>query len=237
MTMMQNSKGEGARVLFFGRNKCDYSQALLSKLKIYGFDVTYIKSKGRGENLPEDIMWWEGEYIICFRSLFILPNTLIKKAKVAAINFHPAPPEYPGSGCVNFALYDGVDEYGVTAHIMNEKVDNGEIIEVRRFPVNKLDNLRTVLSRTQSDLFHLCSDFINSLAVKGKTAIQEKKNLSKNEHWKGNARLMSELEALQNINPNVSKEELQKIIRATYIEGFPPKIEIHGYSFYLNLEV
>ena len=235
MSHMHNLKGSSTRVLFFGRDKCKASQKLLKKLKKYNFKVTYIKSKGRGERLPEDILCWEGDYILSFRSLFILPKVLIEKPKIAAINFHPAPPEYPGSGCINFALYDEVNEYGVTAHLMNEKIDNGEILEVRRFPVNELDDLPTVLSRTHKELFNLCSDFIHSIYLKGSSVVHEKKELSIKESWKGDAKRLSELGLLQNISPNISEKELKKVIRATYIEGYPPKIELHGFSFYLAL--
>ena len=90
-------RGGGPSVLFFGRSKCEASEEVLSHLLRCGFNVTYVKSKHRGEQLPEDIGWWDGDYILCFRSLFFLPKGLLEKARVAAINFHPAPPEYPGS--------------------------------------------------------------------------------------------------------------------------------------------
>jgi len=236
MSEMRNFSGGGKRVLFFGRAKCSATEDLLKKLVRYDFDVTFIKSRNRGETLPEDIYLWEGEYIVCFRSLYLLPKRLIDKASIAAINFHPAPPEYPGSGCINFALYDEVNEYGVTAHVMNELVDNGKILEVRRFPVTPHDNLATVLSRTHSELFNLCSDFISGLYSNGENFLKEKMKASETEVWRGNARLLKELDELQTINTTVSEKELKRIIRATYIEGYPPKIELHGYSFRLELD-
>lgn len=236
MSEMRHFSGSGKRVLFFGRAKCSATKDLLKKLVRYGFDVTFIKSRSRGEKLPEDIYWWEGEYILCFRSLYVLPKRLIDKASIAAINFHPAPPEYPGSGCINFALYDEVNEYGVTAHVMNELVDNGKILEVRRFPVTLHDNLPTVLSRTHNELFNLCSDFISGLYSNGENFLKEKLKASETEVWRDNARLLSELDALQKIDTNVSEKELKRIIRATYIEGYPPKIELHGFTFRLELD-
>jgi methionyl-tRNA formyltransferase len=173
---------------------------------------------------------------VCFRSLFLLPKLLIDKASIAAINFHPAPPEYPGSGCINFALYDEVSEYGVTAHVMNELVDNGKILEVRRFPVTPHDNLLTVLSRTHSELLNLCSDFISGLYSDGEKFLKEKLAISGDEAWRGNARRLKELDALQKIDINVSEKELKRIIRATYIDGYPPKIELHGFTFRLKLD-
>ena len=233
---MTNKGKTGTRILFFGRSKCEASEKVLNQMHQNGFDVTYIKSKYRGETFPKDLQRWNGDYIICFRSLFILPNSLLKKARIAAINFHPAPPEYPGSGCINFALYDEVDTYGVTAHLMNEKVDNGAILEVRRFPVNKYDNLSEVLERTHRELYHLCSDFVTALVAEGESYVPIKVAECKEVSWGGKARLLKELEKLQTIDINTEKSELEKIIRATYIEGFPPKVILHGYKFYLNLD-
>ncbi|MEE2822299.1 MAG: formyltransferase family protein [Acidobacteriota bacterium] len=233
--MMHKDKAR-ARILFFGRSKCEASKKILSQMHRNGFDVTYVKSNHRGESLPEDVQSWDGDYIICFRSHFILPDSLLKKARIAAINFHPAPPEYPGSGCMNFALYDGVDTYGVTAHLMNEKVDNGKILEVRRFPVQKCDNLPSVLERTHSELYHLCSDFVTALATVGESYVPAKVAECEGVSWSGKARLLEELEKLQTIDVGIEKSELERIIRATHVDGFPPKVMLHGYKFYLSLD-
>lgn len=234
MTLMHNFSGDGARVLFFGRSGCDSTKSILDLLQNLGFDVSFVKSSGRSEKLPQDVLNWQGDYILCFRSLFILPKAVIDQANIAAVNFHPAPPEYPGSGCINFALYDNAHEYGVTAHLMNEKVDNGAILEVRRFPVSPSDDLPTVLAQTHSELLALCSDFANEISEKGEALIAEKMKASEHEKWNGKARLMKEMEALKTISPDVSEEELKRVIRATYIEGYPPKIELHGFQFYLR---
>ncbi len=234
-TSMMHEGKAGAQILFFGRSKCEASEKLLSQMNRNGFDVTYVESKHRVERLPENIQWWDGDYIVCFRSLSILPDSLLKKARIAAINFHPAPPEYPGSGSINFALYDEVDAYGVTAHLMNEKVDNGKILEVRRFPVRKGDNLLGVLERTHSELYHLCSDFVSALATVGESYVPVKIAECEGVSWGGEARLLKELEKLQTIDVGIEKSELERIIRATDIEGFPPKVMLHGYKFYLRL--
>ena len=236
MSIVQKYTANGKRLLFFGREKCNASEKLLKKLIDCEFDLTYVESSGRGEKIPEAIFNWEGEYILCFRSFFILPKILLNKAKIASVNFHPAPPEYPGSGCINFALYDNANKYGVTAHIMNEKIDNGEILEVRRFSVSPNDDLPTLLTKTHKELYKLCSDFIDSISLSDKEIIEKKIASSIDEKWNGEARLLKELDAMQKIPVDISKEELKRIIRATYIEGYPPKIEIHGFKFYLQLD-
>ena len=39
-----------------------------------------------------------------------------------------------------------------------------------------------------------------------------------------------------NCEKKVHQRELKRIIRATYIEGYPPRIELHGFTFLLELE-
>ena len=82
---------------------------ILQTMKSYRYEITYKISKFISERISEKILNWKSDYILSYRSLFILPKELIENAKYAAINFHPAPPEYTGSGCINFALYEEVD--------------------------------------------------------------------------------------------------------------------------------
>lgn len=221
-------------VLFFGKDGCFYSRQALQYLNLLGFNVRAVLSKNRTENLPDDIMSWEGDYIICFRSYFLLPKSLLDRASSAAINFHPAPVEYPGSGCLNWALYDNADTYGVTAHIMNEKIDNGPIVECRRFPIFEQDDVTSLLARAHLKTFDLLVDITTGLALEGKDFLEKKLRASSNERWAGKARKMFEIDNLQVVDPNCSKEELERIIRATFTPDFPPEIRLHGYKFVLK---
>src|SRR5216684_8833236 len=90
----------------------------------------------RGEPAPAEFETWEGDYIVSYLSPWIVPEPLLNRARRAAINFHPGPPEYPGIGCTNFALYNNETSYGVTCHHMVPKVDTGAIISVKRFAVS-----------------------------------------------------------------------------------------------------
>jgi methionyl-tRNA formyltransferase len=233
---MTHSKkcAQKVRILFFGRQDCNFSKKAYEFLLHLKFEVSSVLSRSLGEALPEDIYSWQGDYIICFRSYFVLPKALIDRAKIAALNFHPGPPEYPGSGCSNWALYDNAKQYGVTAHIMNEKIDNGNIIECRRFPIFSYDTLITLLERAHLKAYDLLIDIAAGLAIEGKQYLDKKLEDSKGEAWRGKARRMSEIDKLRTINPACSKEDLERIIRATYIPSFPPVIKLHGYKFVLD---
>lgn len=222
------------RVLFFGRSCCDATEKALTFLKTLNCEITFVISKGRGEELPCDTVNWDGEYIFCFRSFFILPKHILDKAKIAAVNFHPAPVEYPGSGCINFALYNNAKHYGVTAHLMNEKIDNGAILECKRFLIFPMDTLDSLLQRTHHKLLDLFFEVVTDLILGGKEALDQKILSSSDEKWTGPAIKNKEFEKLKNISVDISEGELEKVIRATYTEKFPPYIKLYGYDFLLK---
>lgn len=61
---------------------------------------------------------------------------LFPAARCGVVNFHPAPlPEYKGCGGYNFAILDGLSQWGTTAHYVDSGIDTGSIIDVRRFPI------------------------------------------------------------------------------------------------------
>ena len=99
-----------------------------------------------GDPLPETAAGWSGGLIVSYLARWIVPAPLLARAALA-LNFHPGPPEYPGYGCNNFAIYEGAREYGVTCHHMAPRVDTGSIVEVLRFPVLDSDNAGTLLAR------------------------------------------------------------------------------------------
>ena len=166
--------------------------------------------------------------------MLIIPNSIIKKARIAAINFHPGPPEYPGRGCLNFALHENSKFYGVTSHFMTSKVDDGIIIECRRFPIQKLDTVNSLLDRTHTKLLDLFYDVTSGIALTSVRYLKESIQKSKNEKWSEKKFKIKDLENLSVVDMGINKESLIKLIRATYTEKFPPKIILHDFEFILK---
>jgi methionyl-tRNA formyltransferase len=73
--------------------------------------------------------------LVSFCSDVIVTPTILALFKGGCYNFHPGPPEYPGSHAASFAIYDQVKTYGATAHEMAASVDTGAIVGVDRFAV------------------------------------------------------------------------------------------------------
>lgn len=222
------------KVLFFGLRGCHYSEKAEALLRTQGFDVLSASCAGRSDRLPQFVHEWSGDYILSFRTYFILPKRVLDRVNVAAVNFHPAPPDYPGTGCISWALYEGASTFGVTAHLMTEVIDNGPIVECRRFSISESDNVASLLSRTQAEAYQLFSDTVSALSREGRSYIDRKISENSREHWRGKARRIREVDALQRIDVNCSREHLERVIRATYTEKFPPFVEIHGRKFYFK---
>ena len=73
--------------------------------------------------------------ILAFLTDLIVPGWLLGKLAKTPYNIHPGPPGYPGSHPESFALWNGERTYGVTAHEMTTRVDEGPIVHVDRFDI------------------------------------------------------------------------------------------------------
>lgn len=80
------------------------------------------------------------ELIYCNTFPKKIKNEWISQAEIAAINFHSAPlPEYRGVFGYNFAILNQETEYGVSCHFLSSEFDEGDMIEVLRFPYDCLN--------------------------------------------------------------------------------------------------
>ena len=210
---------------------------MIEFLKKQNIEVKIILSKSRNQNLKKKQLNWSGEYIISFRSYFILPLNLLKKASIAAINFHPASINSRGSGGVNYSLYNNEKKYGVVAHIMNNKLDNGSIIDYLEFQILKKDSIETLLNRAYEKTFImfkkvlLCLLKKNSIYLTKQIKYYEKKKIK----LKGSIRKISQIDKMQEIKKNYSKNKINKIIKAFHTSKFPVYVKLYNYKFYLKI--
>lgn len=177
---------------------------------------------------PKEIFKKKYHILVSYISNWIIPADILNTTKLWNINFHPGPPEYPGTGCFNFAIYNDEDFYGGTAHLMNKSVDSGKIIGVNRFKMNNYETVQSLSEKTYKALLVLFKNVFNH--------IFEKKSLPKSsEKWKRKPYMRSDLEKLATLDPNMSLNQIKKIIRATYYPSKPaPFIEIKGLKFEYN---
>ena len=166
----------------------------------------------RGDKLSEMDKSWCGDYIISYLSPAILPKKLLENVGIAALNFHPGPPEYPGIGCTNFAVYDAVREYGVTCHHMKENVDTGDIVFVERFKVYETDDVYGITNRCYA---HLQLLFYNAIDL-----ILNGINLPvSTEQWTRKPYTRTELNNLAKVSLDMSQVELSRRLKALDFPG------------------
>ncbi len=177
-----------------------------------------------GDPLPPAIQQWEGDYIISYLSRWVVPEALLQRARKAAINFHPASPQYPGIGCNNFALYEDAREYGVTCHHMAAKVDTGNIIAVRRFPVYPEDDVAALLKRTYENQMALFFEIAALMAEGHELPVSGEK-------WTRPPFSRKQFNELFKITPDMPKDEIDRRIRAVSYQHWQPYIEVQGYRF------
>lgn len=76
-------------------------------------------------------------------------------------NFHPGVlPWYRGAGAFSWAIMNGECETGVTLHKIDQFIDRGDIIHIRRFPIIPSDTAENLFRKAEDVIFELFKDLI-----------------------------------------------------------------------------
>jgi methionyl-tRNA formyltransferase len=141
---------------------------------------------------------------------------LIEGPRYGCINFHPAIlPDWRGCGGYNIAILNKLQEWGATAHYIDEKIDMGSVIRVFKFSFDyRMETAYSLEKKTQRLQMDLYKSVIIDVMEKGRlecTAQQKESGIyiSKKQMLK-----MMEID----LN-NLEDEDLDTKIRAFW---FPP---------------
>ncbi|MEP6667787.1 MAG: formyltransferase family protein [Chthoniobacter sp.] len=207
--------------ILFVSKTTPWCQAAERFIRASGLPITVAHGE-RHDPLPDVVREWSGDYVISFLCAWVLPEAVLTRARIAAINFHPGPPEHPGIGCYNFAIYQERKEYGVTCHHMASRVDTGRIIDVLRFPMLPQDSVGLLKDRSMAALLTLYYQVIGRLLT-GQPLPESQ------ETWQRQPYTRRELDALCRVTPDMPPEEVARRVRATYYPGYPgPYLESGG---------
>jgi len=87
----------------------------------------------------------EFDYLFSIINFQLLPVSLIQRARCMAINYHDSPlPKYAGSHAVEWALANKEPAHGVTWHVIEERVDAGDILKQACFPIAGEDTVESL---------------------------------------------------------------------------------------------
>jgi len=179
------------KILILKKRDCPYSQNALDFLRQTNHTIGSLDCEKRFDKFPKDL-GWKPDVIFSFKNYMILPKEITQST--FCVNFHPGPPEHPGSCSANWALYYQDKTFGVTAHLMNGLVDNGLIFRVRRFPIKPETTLMEVLKKADQEVLKLFKEIVGDITTE----------------WKGKARVGKELDSLIQKKPNDPR-----VLRAT----------------------
>jgi methionyl-tRNA formyltransferase len=94
----------------------------------------------------------------------ILRRPLLDLPRLGCVNIHAGRlPYYRGRNIINWAILNGETEIGVTAHMMDESIDTGDILLQRLLPIQWTDSYGDVLARVVDAIPDLVVSTVNGL--------------------------------------------------------------------------
>jgi methionyl-tRNA formyltransferase len=165
----------------------------------------------------------------------ILKQEHIAKASQVAVNLHMAPlPEYRGSNQFSFAIIEEKTEFGTTIHLLDTRIDSGDIIFQKRFPIPAncwVNELYRLTYHASVNLFRQTLGHVISGNYKPVPQQLLEAKYGTGMHYR------KEIGALKIIDLAWDKERIERHIRATYMPGFePPHCIIDGRKIYFTDE-
>jgi methionyl-tRNA formyltransferase len=108
---------------------------------VYDFAVSQrinaIRGKAKDSEIFEFLKAVDPDLLWITDYRYILPKQLISIARHGAVNMHPSLlPKYRGRAPINWAILNGENEIGLTAHYVDEGVDTGDIIAQVPIPLS-----------------------------------------------------------------------------------------------------
>lgn len=111
----------------------------------YAKDINELPFRGQLANLHPDLLvnWGHGQ---------IFKSDLLHLAKLGVLNFHPGMlPNGRGSGAIVGEILNNAKIIGQVAHLMNEKIDLGRVVQSRAIAIQPYEYLDEILSKLDED--------------------------------------------------------------------------------------
>ncbi len=104
------------------------------------------------------------ELVVCAGYMQLLTTEFLGRFPGRVVNVHPSLlPRFPGTRAIEDALEHGVDETGVTVHLVDEGVDSGPIL--RQEPV-RVEPRETLVDRIHAVEHRLLPEVVRELCVR-----------------------------------------------------------------------
>ena len=131
---------------------------IASEVKAYAQSVglsVYQPETFRDDAVVEELKGLAPDLIIVVAYGKILPQRVLDIPKFGCINMHASIlPELRGAGPVQWSILNHCDETGVTAMYLSSGMDEGDIIEIRKPPIEPMETTSELMAR----LSHIAAD-------------------------------------------------------------------------------
>ena len=131
---------------------------IASEVKAYAQSVglpVYQPETFRDDAVVEELKGLAPDLIIVVAYGKILPQRVLDIPKFGCINMHASIlPELRGAGPVQWSILNHCDETGVTAMYLTAGMDEGDIIEIRKTPIEPMETTSELMAR----LSHIAAD-------------------------------------------------------------------------------
>jgi methionyl-tRNA formyltransferase len=170
----------------------------------------------------------EPDIVLSFLNEYILRGPLLA---MTGVNFHPAPPDYPGRGGASLALFDGATRYGSTAHRIAPAVDSGPIVAVKRFPIEADDGCDAVYARAEIAALELLIEFVDRYGRSGEIGHDPA------EAWTRRPTTKRMFQKWLVLDPADRSTFVRKVRAARHPRYPGPFVDLHGFRFAYHSEL
>ena len=108
------------------------------------------------------------DYLFSIVNHTVLPNWLIKAPSELAINYHDSLlPKHAGVHATSWAIFNKEINHGITWHIIEDKIDAGDIcLKQRSFPIDKKETAFTLNLRCFEEAINAFRELVDELKFK-----------------------------------------------------------------------
>ncbi|MFT4060338.1 MAG: amino acid adenylation domain-containing protein [Legionella sp.] len=130
----------------------------------------------------ESLLATDFDYLFSIINSAIIPKTLLERARHLAINFHNAPlPRYAGVHALSWAIINNESEHGITWHVMNERIDGGDILKQVLFAIDEQETALSLSLKCYAHALPLFNTLIDELKNAPITLIPQ--NISQSSYY------------------------------------------------------
>ncbi len=183
-------------------------------------------ARGKGAEVLDEFGWddvakiiedWKPDLLLVASFHRIIPERIISSVPLS-VNIHPSLlPEYRGPTPIDWALYNGERETGVTAHFLVKEIDAGDILIQKRIHIEKGDNKNTMMEKLAVLASEVAGELIGK--IEGGTLKPVKQDVSKATYHPEFGKYMSEKSVVVVMGGSLKKDENSKWRTTNLDEG------------------